>query len=352
MVIRHSFLWMGTLLVLTGLMPAPAQANPWTFEAPRSVKPNHNATLKVTPHVVLKALELKLVNEAGKTVARKTWKSPRKNQPLTIRWTPPVGQSDWSARCIGTYEDGRQTSAFKFRIISIGPLKVGVRKQDVDFSKGSLFLTSNQGLTRADLEGFDSAGASVFDERVELGGRSGRLEIKFPADSKTELKKLELKVYDLANQWTSFRFVNWYLEIEQDQVVFESGKWDLRPAEAKKIDPVVKRIDSEIQRYRTELGSDRANLDGLKLYVAGCTDTVGSHTDNLRLSKNRARSIARYLRSKRVKAEIFYEGFGESLLAVPTADNVPEAKNRRAIYILTPGEPKGLSRKGSRWHRL
>ena len=133
---------------------------------------------------------------------------------------------------------------------------------------------------------------------------------------------------------------------------FESGKWELRPQEAMKINPVIKRIDEEIKRYQTDLGSKGASLDGLKLYVAGCTDTVGGHADNFKLSKNRARSIATYLKKKGVKAQIYFAGFGETLLAVPTADNVAEAKNRRAIYILTPDEPRGLSGKGRKWHRL
>ena len=309
----QKIVWMAWVGVIVTMGDAQTQGNPWSFQAPKSVKPGQAATLLVTPHVVLKSLELTLRRD-GKEIAQKRWPNPRKGRALNLRWKPPIGQSDWSAQCVGTYEDGRQTSEFKFRILSIGPLKIKVSKRDVHFEKGSLFIHSNQGLTHADIVGYDVSGTTLFDERVDLGGRSGRLEIRFPTDTTAELKKLELKVVDLGHQWTSFRFVNWYLEIEQDQVEFESGKWELRPQEAMKINPVIKRIDEEIKRYQTDLGSKGASLDGLKLYVAGCTDTVGGHADNFKLSKNQAR-IATCPKEGREGTDLFCRIRGDALAA-------------------------------------
>jgi outer membrane protein OmpA-like peptidoglycan-associated protein len=71
-------------------------------------------------------------------------------------------------------------------------------------------------------------------------------------------------------------------------------------------------------------------------YVAGYTDTVGSTADNQALSERRARAIADYFVKRGLTGmPIYARGFGEGALAVKTADDVPEAKNRRALYIVS-----------------
>ena len=79
---------------------------------------------------------------------------------------------------------------------------------------------------------------------------------------------------------------------------------------------------------------------------------MGSAQDNLTLSRARAKTIATYFRKKAVNAQIFYDGFGEKILATATGDNVPEAKNRRAIYILTNVKPRGIAKAHHPWKRL
>jgi len=74
--------------------------------------------------------------------------------------------------------------------------------------------------------------------------------------------------------------------------------------------------------------------------VLGHTDTVGSPEDNMVLSRNRAASIARYFKDKGgITLPILACGFGETRLAIETGDNVDEARNRRAQYILAAAEP-------------
>jgi outer membrane protein OmpA-like peptidoglycan-associated protein len=81
------------------------------------------------------------------------------------------------------------------------------------------------------------------------------------------------------------------------------------------------------------------DLVPVKLYIAGCTDTVGDAAHNDDLSRRRARSIASWLRSHGYDQPIFYHGFGERLLAVPTGDGVDELANRRALYLVSSNPP-------------
>ena len=83
-----------------------------------------------------------------------------------------------------------------------------------------------------------------------------------------------------------------------------------------------------------------------RLYVAGHTDTVGGDPDNLTLSKGRARAIAQYFHSHGFKMPTFFAGCGKRLLRVKTADNVDDARNRRADYTLAleaPPLPAGIA---------
>ena len=91
---------------------------------------------------------------------------------------------------------------------------------------------------------------------------------------------------------------------------------------------------------------------GITLFIAGHTDTVGSPTHNLKLSQDRARSIAAWFRKRGVKIPISYEGFGETSLAVKTADNVDELENRRVDYVLSDGPPTLSNTFKPSWKRI
>ena len=77
----------------------------------------------------------------------------------------------------------------------------------------------------------------------------------------------------------------------------------------------------------------------VRLYVAGYTDTVGAAAGNQALSERRARAIATWFRNRGFTGAVQYQGFGESVLAEPTADEVDHAANRRALYILAAQTP-------------
>lgn len=74
----------------------------------------------------------------------------------------------------------------------------------------------------------------------------------------------------------------------------------------------------------------------LKIQISGHTDNVGKPDDNLKLSDNRAKSVADYLISKGIGAgRLSWKGFGATQ---PIADNATEtgrAKNRRTAFTIT-----------------
>jgi OOP family OmpA-OmpF porin len=72
-----------------------------------------------------------------------------------------------------------------------------------------------------------------------------------------------------------------------------------------------------------------------EIEVLGHTDRVGGSRGNARLSARRAELVKALLVENGLTTEnISTRGFGESMLLVPTADNVDEARNRRVEVIV------------------
>jgi hypothetical protein len=71
------------------------------------------------------------------------------------------------------------------------------------------------------------------------------------------------------------------------------------------------------------------NWSGANVLVAGHTDTVGSPEYNMGLSQRRANAVTASLVSTGVpRAAIISQGYGETNLPQPTADQVPDQANR------------------------
>ena len=69
-----------------------------------------------------------------------------------------------------------------------------------------------------------------------------------------------------------------------------------------------------------------------KVEVSGYTDTAGSSRINQALSMRRAKTVSNGLIKAGIeKTKIETRGYGETALAVPTADSVVEPKNRRTV---------------------
>jgi outer membrane protein OmpA-like peptidoglycan-associated protein len=109
-------------------------------------------------------------------------------------------------------------------------------------------------------------------------------------------------------------------------VLFESGKWTLKPLAQQKIALVAEQIRTQPESIVT---------------VEGHTDSRGTESSNQVLSQNRAESVRNFLISKGIPAkQIRAMGLGESR---PVASNeTPEgrANNRRVEIIVKQGEPR------------
>ncbi len=225
-------------------------------------------------------------------------------------------------------------------------LQIQISKSDINLAERTIYFKLNRPADSAEIKVYSATGALVA-ERVTLydGAKAGtRLSISWPESLEAKDNfRIALKVTDVDEYWVTHEIVRFYVEIPHEEVVFETGKWEIRPSETPKLDDALAKLIAVVKKHRRDMDC--------QVYVAGHTDTVGSVADNRRLSNNRARSIAKYFVKHGLKGiPIFVRGFGEEAPLVDTGDNVDEERNRRATYIISTFPPDAAG-PGS-WQRL
>jgi outer membrane protein OmpA-like peptidoglycan-associated protein len=107
----------------------------------------------------------------------------------------------------------------------------------------------------------------------------------------------------------------------QGEVLFKTGKWDLKPGAMAKLDQIAEALKGKEQ----------------PITVYGFTDNVGTHDNNMDLSQRRAESVRTYLVSKGIPQDLIKaEGKGPDS---PVADNESvegRAQNRRVELVVQP----------------
>lgn len=314
------------------------------------IKNQQSQSEKQPPTLVLEATDfieggsVKLESSTGGDKTIKLGKmKPGKQKSIKLK--VPLGKHTYKATIEAKGLGGEEvTIPFEFDVVRVKELVIKIDRDKVDTGKGVIPLSTNQPVDKIEAEFFDQSGSSMGVKTYEMDGKSGAMEVTWEAG--TELGGIELRVYDLAGFWSSVLLEPWWIEIEHEEIIFESGKSDVLPSEV----PKLKKSLAEIREAMKKHAKHRPNM---RLYVGGYTDTVGDKAANQKLSDARARSIARWFKKNGVGMEVYSQGFGEDALAVQTADDVPEEKNRRALYILSNSRPPtSASIPRSRWKHV
>jgi outer membrane protein OmpA-like peptidoglycan-associated protein len=229
-------------------------------------------------------------------------------------------------------------------------LKVAVDKGKVDLKAHRLEVKMSRPAGKVKIKVYDESNAVLADEEQDFTGRAGGtpLIVSWNPSSDAAVGKIELRAYDAQGNWVGVEIAPWFVNIPHDDVNFKTDSSEIEAAEVPKVEAAFGKIAEALAK---DSAAGRMHA-GITLYIAGHTDTVGSPTHNFKLSQDRARSIAAWFRKRGVKIPISYEGFGETSLAVKTADNIDEVKNRRADYILSDGPPTLSNAFKPSWKRI
>ena len=94
-------------------------------------------------------------------------------------------------------------------------------------------------------------------------------------------------------------------------------------------------LTPQSQAILSDVRQELASRSGAEIEITGHTDTVGSESDNDRLSASRAEEVLNWLVSQGFdRSAMSAVGRGERELAKPTSDNVSNTANRRVELIV------------------
>ena len=229
-------------------------------------------------------------------------------------------------------------------------LKVMVDKTKVDLKAHRLEVKMSRPAGKVKITVYGESNAVLADDEQDFTGRAGGtpLIVTWTPSSDEPVGKIAVRAYDAQGNWVGVEIAPWFVNIPHDDVNFKTDSSEIDAPEVPKVEAAFAKIEEALAK---DSAAGRMHA-GITLYIAGHTDTVGSPTHNFKLSQDRARSIAAWFRKRGVKIPISYEGFGETSLAVKTADNIDEVKNRRADYVLSDGPPTLSNTFRPSWKRI
>ncbi len=304
-----------------------------------------NVGLLLVAHQPVKDARLVIGGPHGERTVRSGFIAAGSQKLLAI--PQKVGTVTYDGRLDVEFEDGQTGSApVKFSLSVLEGMRLSVTENELDLEKKRLTVRASREIQRVEYTVISDTGA-VLDE-----GSSTDVTVDDPkairvtwAGKEGAIIRIDLTAFDAKNTFSKLELSPWFVDVEHEEVNFPSGSHVILPKEAPKLDRAYAHLQEKVNKY--------GNLVSLNLYVVGYTDTVGKPDHNLELSKRRARSIAAYMKKQGFKFPVYYQGFGEEVLAVPTEDETDEAKNRRALYLLGGDfKPTGPQIPRTDWKRL
>ncbi len=208
-------------------------------------------------------------------------------------------------------------------------LSVDLSHASADLKEHTLTVKVTAPVTSATVVAYGARRSELDRQTFPLDAGPGDVTIPWVGDP-SEVVLLDIKVEN-ENAWAGFTFSPWFLEIPHDDVLFDTNSADIAADQEHKLEAVLQQLNEVIELY--------GDVVPVKLYIAGCTDTVGSPSSNKDLSRRRAKALAVWLRQHGYDRPIYYYGFGEAWLAVNTGDEVDSQANRRAVYMVGANPP-------------
>lgn len=257
----------------------------------------------------------------------------RKEIPLKIK--PGTHTFTVSIKATGVGDEVVEIPPFTLEVTRVAPISFVVDADGVDMQSRTIPFKVNRPLDRLELTFKSTGGEDLGTHTQNFGGQYGALSAQWPALE--DVGSISIKVIDVDEFWTSVLLEPWWIEIEHKDVNFDSGKFAINAGEEEQ------KLKDSIKEIREQMKIHAARRAGMRLYVAGYTDTVGPSASNMKLSAQRACSISAWFQKNGVDMPVYYQGFGESVLKVKTEDNVDEARNRRAVYLLGNAAPPASS---------
>jgi len=259
----------------------------------------------------------------------------------------PKGNHNCNGKLAIEMSDGSSGEMpLSFQVSMLTPLQLNIDKSSLDLEKKLLTAQLNRPAAQYTVQVIDTnnseAGQGFLN--VNQANNLSPQQISW-TDAADEVAVIRVTGTDIYGFYTQINLHPWHYDIPHEDVIFASNQSVIESQEEPKLTAVQQEVQSVVAKY--------SQFAVVNLYVAGYTDTVGDHSHNQTLSEARAKAIAQWFKKNGFEGNIYYQGFGESALAVETADGVDEARNRRALYVVAADTPPSSSAfPKSNWKRL
>jgi len=307
---------------------SPAQAQDLEFGYRPAPEPGEQPAFIVQP--TRNVAELTVVVTAGGQEYRFDAGSVGAGVQKTFAWKRDTSVTNAEAYVKAVFDDGYVSEVtIPMEYTYGGQLAVDLSRASADVKKQTVTVKVSHAVDRAEITAYGARKAVLGKSEVDIGAGPGAIDVPWLGDP-GEVVLLDVTLHS-GNAWAGFTYSPWFLDIPHEDVLFESNSADIPDVENFKLQHTLKELQEVLDKY--------GSVVPVKLYIAGCTDTVGDSGHNRDLSRRRAKAIASWLRSHGYDKPIYYHGFGESLLAVSTGDGVDEGRNRRALYMVGANPP-------------
>ena len=326
------------------LMPAVALATAIDVElVSKGLKGQSEPAVVVKVNDPLRGMRLSLTRNDGVKVDKKVGRQkPDTTQRFDLGGS--VGVWSFKGSLEVEFDNGSSGSMpLDITVEMAGPFLIDTSYEHLDLEKGEVQIQLNRAAGRCEHQVLIDGKPERHGETKFSGEPAGTwLTLAWRKHGDDDLVlRIRMKCWDAEETLYTdpLELFPWKLDIPHEDVNFESGKSDIMASEQPKLERSLEEITTALRRY--------GEFVAVKLYVVGHTDTVGDAAHNRGLSLERARSIGNWFSKHGVRSPIYYAGMGEDEQMVATPDNTPEAKNRRAEYIIGVEKPRTAT-----WQRL
>jgi outer membrane protein OmpA-like peptidoglycan-associated protein len=189
-----------------------------------------------------------------------------------------------------------------------------------DAAKAKAEMADSQAASAASL-----AAAQADAEKSRLAAQDAQTNVQ---QAEAEKAAMRLRLSEQLNKVLETRDSARGLIVSMSDVLFDTGKYSLKPGAREKLAKVAGILIS---------------YPGLNIAVGGYTDNVGGDSMNQTLSENRASSVRDYLVNQGVAtASVSARGYGNTL-PVATNDNSAGRQQNRRVELLVSGEAIGTA---------
>lgn len=322
---------MTILAFLSLAAPIAAQAQePYDMQVnSRVLKGEAKPSITISANTNMQNVAIKLTRDDGKIITLKS-QLIRFGKQQEFKFDQEPGRREYTVAI--SWAGKKEPDMFKIDVVVSRPMQIEITKDTVDLEHGTITFTGSEAVAKVTLDITAEDGSIVLSKEYKVTSEPGKpTTISFDPPGK-EIATVLLTAHDPWGFYNGIQMSPFFVQVPNSKEVnFESGKWDILPDESPKLVEVLDRVFAALAKLGAGFQAT--------LYIAGYTDTVGSNDANYVLSDKRARAISQWFRDNGLHIRTCYQGFGEDSLAVMTADNVDEIRNRRTIFVIASQAP-------------